>query len=127
MLAPILPSPIMPSCIESSSARNFWLSQGLFDRFREFCEIAFHVFAEVNAQRAAIAIGEHGEVTARLGGFDNAKGEFLPGNGNVGGVIASELEKDAGVRAALVSLAGGMEKTRTEAEAGGGIVGAAYL
>src|SRR5258708_26610487 len=81
----------------------------------------------MNAQRAAIAIREHGEIATRLGGFDDAKGEFLPGNGNVGGVIASELEKDAGVRATLVSLAGGMEKARAEAEAGSGFFGVAHL
>jgi len=55
------------------------------------------------------------------------KGEFLPRDGNIGGVIAGELEKYAGVRPALVSLAGGMEKARAEAEAGGGFFGVAHL
>src|SRR6202035_6201155 len=81
----------------------------------------------VNAQRPAIAIGEHGEVAARLGGLDDAKGEFLTGDGNIGGVIAGKLEKDAGIRAALIGLASGMEKAGTEAEAGGGFFGVADL
>src|SRR5260370_41131848 len=99
----------------------------MFDGFREFREIAFHVFAEVDAKRAAIAIGEHGEVATRLGGLHDAKGEFLPRDRNIGGVIAGELKKNTRVRAAFVSLAGGVEKTRAEAKASGGFLGVAPL
>src|SRR6266702_5152518 len=131
MLAPILPSPIMPSCIEvpprEIEKENLKLRQSLFDRFREFREIALYVLAEVDAERPAIAIGKNGEIAARLGGLDDAKGEFLARDRNIGSIIAGELEKNAGVRTALVGLAGGVEKARAEAEAGGGFLGVAHL
>ena len=81
----------------------------------------------MDTQRPAIAIGKHAEVAASLGSLDDAKRVFLAGDGNVGGVVAGELEKDAGVRAALVGLTCGMEKARAETKAGGGFFGVANL
>src|SRR6267154_717688 len=73
----------------------------------------------MDAQSAAASLGEDVEITARLRGFYDAEGIFLAGHGKVGGVIVSDLEKDAGVRAAFVGLSCGMQESRTEAEAGG--------
>src|SRR5215471_19924560 len=108
MLAPILPSPIMPSCIERSSERDGnrvrTSGQRLLDGLAEFCQIALDVFAEMNTQRAAPALGKHGKVAARLSSLHDAESVFLPGHGNVRGVIAGDLQEHTAVRATLVSL-----------------------
>ena len=57
MLAPILPSPIMPSCIFSPSAIIYLklckeivqLGDSLLHRFRQCSQAGGHVFAEMHA------------------------------------------------------------------------------
>ena len=41
-----------------------------------------------------------------------------PGTGEIGGIVAGDLQEDAAVRSALVGLAGRMQEARPEAEAG---------
>src|SRR5439155_4701812 len=93
-------------------------SQRLVDRIREHLETGAHVVAEMHAQRAAAAVGEHLKITARLRRLDDAKGELLPGHGQIDRVVAGDLQEDAARRPAFVGLTGGVKKTRTEADTG---------
>ena len=47
---------------------------------------------------------------------DGAKADLLAGDGQIDGVASGDLEEDAGVGAAFVVLAGGVEKARAEAD-----------
>src|SRR5262245_38295745 len=115
MFAPIRPSPIIPSCIAVS------LGEGPLDRLAELREPAGDVGAEVDTKGAPAALGEHGEVAARLGGLDDAEREVPAGNREVGCVVSGDLQEDAAVRAALVGLAGRVEEARAEADGRGGL------
>src|SRR5215470_19265306 len=127
MLAPILPSPIAVSSAKKLRPENRTLRQGLFDRFRQLCEIALYVFAQMHAQGSAAALRKHGKITTRLRGLDDPESVLLPWDGEIGGVIAGNLEKDAGIGTALVGLAGGMKEPRAKAKAGGASFGVAHL
>src|SRR6266704_1311030 len=94
MLAPILPSPIMPSCIVS----------------------ALQIVSKVDAQGAAAALRENGKIAPGLRRFDDAESVLLPRHRQILGVIASYLKENAAIRAALVGLPSGMEKARAEAK-----------
>src|SRR5262245_31372254 len=114
MFAPMRPSPIIPSCIRVS------LGEGPLDRLAELREPAGDVGTEVDAEGAAAALGEHGEVASGLGGLDDAEREVPSGDGEVGRVVGGDLQEDAAVRAALVGLAGRVQEARAEADAGRG-------
>src|SRR5579862_6830921 len=58
----------------------------------------------MDAESAAAAFGEDGEIAASLSGLNNAEGVFLSGDGQVGSIVASDLEEDAAVGAAFVGL-----------------------
>src|SRR5277367_6134731 len=73
----------------------------------------------MHTQRATPTLREHGKIAASLRGFHHAEGILLPGNEDVDRVVASDLQKNAGVRAAFVSLAGGMKEARAKTENGG--------
>src|ERR1700745_1513156 len=73
----------------------------------------------MNSQCATISIRKNLQITARLRAFYDPEGVFLLRYGNIGSVIASDLEKHAGVGPALISLPGGMLEARTEFRAGG--------
>src|SRR6478672_12366511 len=68
----------------------------------------------MHPQRTAAALGQHVEITARLGSLDHAESGPLTGYRQILGVIGGDLQKYPAVRAALIGLAGGMQKTRTE-------------
>src|ERR1700731_37977 len=70
----------------------------------------------MHTQCAAPAFGQHREIATRLRGFYNAKRIFLPWNREIDSVVASDLQKNATVGAALVSLSGGMQEARTKTE-----------
>src|SRR6185295_17098667 len=122
MLAPILPRPIIPSCMICfpffpGIARQR-LPESLLNGGSEFCKTRLDILAEVHAQGAAVALGKHLEVAPRLRGFDNAEGIFLPRHRNVYLIVASDLQEDATVRPALVCLSCGVQEARAEAETG---------
>src|SRR5260370_28470649 len=73
----------------------------------------------MDAQSATATLREHGKVSAGLRGFHHAKGVLLPGHQDVHGVVASDLQENAGVGPAFVGLSGGMKETRAKAEDGG--------
>ena len=73
-------------------------------------EARFYIFAEMDAQRAAAAFGENGEIAAGLRSFYDAERVFLVGHRQIDGVIARDLQKNAAVGAALVGLARGVKE-----------------
>src|SRR5436190_14107057 len=72
----------------------------------------------MDSQGAASAIEQHLKIAAGLCRFDHAECIFLTGNLEIEGVVRCDLEKYAVVCSALVRLAGRVQKTRAEAEAG---------
>ena len=76
----------------------------------------------MNAQGPATAVGQNLEISTGLGCFHDAESVFLVGHWQIGGIIAGDLQEDAGVRAAFVGLSGGMQEARAKAEASGGVL-----
>src|SRR6202007_2080866 len=68
------------------------------------------------AEGASPALGEYREIAAGLCSLNDAEGVLLIGNGKIDGVVASDLEEDAGVGSAFVGLAGGVQKARTKSK-----------
>src|SRR5579884_1023509 len=77
------------------------------------------ILTQMHAQCAAIALSQYLEVASRLSCFHDTEGELLSRNGNVDGVVASDLQKDSRIGTAFVRLPGRMQEPWTEAEAGG--------
>ena len=73
--------------------------------------------AEMDAQDTPVALGQYLEVAARLRRLDDTERIFVIRNIDVGGVVAGDLKENAGVRPALVGLAGRMKEPRPEPEA----------
>src|SRR5215471_5092432 len=73
----------------------------------------------MDTQGATTAFGKDAKIAARLCRLDDTKRIFLSRNGKIRSIIACDLKKDAAVRAAFVSLAGGMQKARAESKASG--------
>src|ERR1700756_1040862 len=73
----------------------------------------------MHAKGASPALREHREIAAGLRGFDDAEGVLLIGNGKIDGVVAGDLQEDAGVGSAFVGLACGVQKARTKSKNGG--------
>src|SRR5579884_4037466 len=95
------------------------LSQRFAYRGLKLGQAGSDVSSQMDAQRPPLAFRQHAEITSRLGCFHYAERVSLPRHRQIILVVAGNLQKNAGVRAALVGLAGGMQKTRTKAEAGG--------
>src|SRR5712664_1107174 len=124
MLAPILPSPIMPSCIVSAPRlmRMNWFSDlrdCLLHGFRKRREPRLQILTQVDAQCAAAAFGENREVAPGLRGFHDPESVFLPGYRRILGIVASDLQKNAAIGAAFVGLSSGVQEARAKAEDGG--------
>jgi hypothetical protein len=68
----------------------------------------------MDPQRTAIPFCENLKITASLGSFYDSECVFLFGHRNIDRVIASDLEKHAGVGSAFISLARGMLKARAK-------------
>ena len=122
MLPPILPNPIMPSCICSlfgvhSCASAFSTALQAFKR----CEAAFY-FAQVDAQGPPLAFHQHLKISASLRRLHHSKREFLAGHRKVRRVVAGHLQEHAAVGAALIRLAGRMQEARPKSETGGHVL-----
>jgi len=52
---------------------------------------------QVDAQSAAAALGENGEIAASLRCLDYTEGELLPWDGKILGVVASNLQENAAI------------------------------
>src|SRR5215831_458567 len=73
----------------------------------------------MDTQGSATAFGENVEIAASLRSLYDAKCVFLARHGEIGSVVAGDLQKDAAVRPAFVGLACRVQEARTEAEARG--------
>src|SRR5207244_12612671 len=80
----------------------------------------------MHSERATVAFAKDREVATRFSGLDDAKRVFLTGHGNVRGVVARDLEEDAGIRSPLVGLPGRVQETRAEPQARGDACASAY-
>jgi len=78
--------------------------QALRDSFPQCFKPRVQIFPEMNSQCATTAFGEHGEIPARLRGFDDTKRVFLAGNGKIGCIVTGDLQEDAAVRPSFVGL-----------------------
>ena len=94
------------------------LLQSLHHYFFQLLQPRRHV-RQMHAQSAPPAVGQDLEIAAGLRRLDHAESVFLSGNGQVGCVIAGNLQEDAAVRAAFVGLPGRMQKARAKAKTGG--------
>src|SRR5579875_1787717 len=119
MLAPIRPSPTMPSCILASPLR-----ESLIPRVGERTQPGRDIRAEMHAQGAPSAFGQHVEIAARLRRLHDGKPVAMAGNGQILGVLAGDLQEHAAVRPALVRLPGGVQEARAEAHARRHMLGA---
>src|SRR3981189_1351132 len=81
----------------------------------------------MHPQRTAAALGQHVEIAACLSSLDHAESGLLTGYREIFGVIGGDLQKYAAVRAALISLAGGMQKTWAAFGAGRAMALVAHL
>src|SRR6185369_11935276 len=70
----------------------------------------------MHAEGASAAFSEYCEIAAGLCSFDDTEGVLLVGNGKIDGVVAGDLQEDAGIGSAFVGLAGGVQKARTKSK-----------
>src|SRR6266481_5364005 len=70
----------------------------------------------MHAKGASPALSKYCEIATGLCSFDDAEGVLLIGNGNIDGVVAGDLQEDAGIGSAFVGLAGGVQKARTKSK-----------
>src|ERR1700694_2719538 len=112
---------LLSSCAWSGRARgpspHDTRLQNLLYQFCKFGETCFHIAAEVQAQRPALAVGQNLEIAPSLCCLYYSESVLLSGNRQVLGIVACDLQEHAAVGAALISLSGGVQKTRPEAEA----------
>src|SRR5579885_3422948 len=116
MFPPIRPRPIIPSCMRPLPD----LFERLFDSRLKLLEARFHIGRQVHAQQAPPAFCQDPEITPRLRRFHDPERVTLSWDGEIGGIVAGDLQEDAAVRPTLIGLPGRMQKPRTEAEAGRG-------
>src|SRR5215470_1716432 len=102
------------SMVQSSAV----LPQGFFDGAGEPVETTGQVAGDVRAQRAPAALGQHVEIATRLRLLDNPEGIGLAGHREVLAVVASDLQENAAIGAALISLPRRVLEARAEADAG---------
>ena len=91
----------------------------MLKRSRQASEAGCQTFAQMDPQRAPPTFREDLEVSPGLRRFDHAKSVRLPGDGQVGGIVAGDLEKDSAVGPAFVGLARGVKESRAKFETGG--------
>src|ERR1700756_3757552 len=72
----------------------------------------------MHAEGASPAFSEYREIAACLRCLDDAERIFLVGDRKINGVVAGDLQEDAGIGAALVGLPCGVQKARTKSEDG---------
>src|ERR1700688_4122076 len=89
------------------------------DGVLESREAGRDVRTEMDAQEPSPALRQHLEVAARCRRLDDAESVFLPRDRQIVGLVAGDLQKNAGVRAALVGLSGRVQEARSESQAGG--------
>src|SRR5438094_416204 len=76
----------------------------------------------VDSVGPAAAVGKDLKIAARLRYLHYPEGVLLARNRQIVRIVTGDLQKYAAVRTTFVCLSGGMEKTRTEAEASGDLL-----
>src|SRR5205807_9077667 len=71
------------------------------------------------AQGPALALCQYVKIASGLRGFYGAESVFLARHWEIGSVIAGDLQKDAGIRAAFICLAGGVQEPWAKSQTGG--------
>src|SRR5580765_2357439 len=72
----------------------------------------------MDTQSSPFTVSQHLEIPTRLRRFDNPESIFLFGHSQVIRVIAGDLQKDTGVRAAFVGLPGGVQEAWPKSQTG---------
>src|SRR5215813_7228889 len=78
----------------------------------------FHVLSKVHPQGAPAPVSQYLKISSRLCRLDHPEGASLARYWQIVRVVAGDLQKDTGVRTALVCLSGRVQETWTETEAG---------
>src|SRR5579883_3408734 len=94
------------------------LRQGLRNCFLQGLKSCLHIGSQMCSQRPPFTLREHLKIPTRLGGFDYVEGKLVAGYRQIRCVIAGDLQKYSGIRAAFVGLTSGVQETRTEPQAG---------
>src|SRR5260370_17223977 len=109
MLAPILPSPIIPSCIDIApvhsclSSFTVALRQCLPDCRLQFRESSTYVFAEVHAKHPSPALGKYREIATRLCSLDHPKLIFLFGARNIISIVTSDCHETTALASPFIA------------------------
>src|SRR3979411_2863589 len=132
MLEPMRPRPTIPNCMpvlreflrnesfETDLRPTMALrGQGLLYQALQFCQTRIDISSQMHPQSAASPLGQHLEVSARLRCLDNPKGVFLTWHRHIECIVACDLQKDSGIRPALVRLSSRVQKARPKAQTGG--------
>src|SRR5258705_656496 len=113
MLPPMRPKPTIPICMNVLSS-----GERLHDGLLQPCQSGSDIASEMHPDGAAPAFVQHVEIAARRGVDHGAETVFASVHGDVGAMVGGDLTKHAGVRPALIGLAGRMQETWAEADAG---------
>src|SRR3954471_8838813 len=82
-------------------------------RIRQLLKSAVDVVAEVDRERAAVALEQRFEIADRLRAAENTESKFLAGQRKLAAATAGELQEDAVVGAAFVKLSRRVQEART--------------
>src|SRR5207248_601976 len=113
MLLPMRPRPTIPNSMICLSG-----TQSLFDGMLQRRQARRNISAQVHAYRPALTFSEYLKIAPRLRRFHHTESVLLAGDRQILGVVASDLQKNSGVRAALVSLSRRVQEARSETQAG---------
>jgi hypothetical protein len=82
------------------------LSESTDHQVVELFKTGRDIGSKMNAQRAPSPLSQYGEVASGLRCLDHAEGIFLTRHRQIFSIICRNLQENAGVRAALIGLAG---------------------
>src|SRR5438270_2625581 len=113
MLPPMRPKPTIPTCMKFLSS-----GEGLHDGLLQPRQSRSDVGPKMHPDGAPPAFVQHLEIASRRRIDHCAETVFASGYRDVDTMVAGDLKEDAGVRTALIGLAGRMQKAWSEADAG---------
>src|SRR5580658_5165697 len=116
MFAPILPSPTKPICmlVCPRGAAGSASRRGCADSVGEACEAGVQVAGDVNADHAPAVGAQRLQIAGGLRALEHREGVRRSRDGDISGVVRSDLDVDTGVGATLVQLAGAVQEAGAE-------------
>src|ERR1700687_1191546 len=105
MLPPMRPKPTIPICMKVLSS-----GEGSRDRLLQPRQPGGDVCPEMHPDGAPPAFVQHLEIAPRRGIDHGAETVFVSRYRDIDAMVGGDLKEDAGVRPALIGLAGGMQK-----------------